>query len=468
MSLNLYSKKRNFEKTSEPKAQKNLNDQSRFVIQFHKSRITHYDFRLEYNGVLLSWAVPKGLPESEKQKRLAVHVEDHPTDYINFSGTIPKGEYGAGTVQIYDSGHYVKLSNFKDGLKNGKLKFYLLGQKCVGVWTLVKKDDKNWFIVKCKNEHILHPEITSKLPLKNVDVKLAKLADIIPTGKDWLFEIKYDGYRIVSFIENGKVKLISRNGQDYTNKFDNITSALKENFNNQTLILDGEVVVLDKNGKSNFSDLQTSIKSKNNNFSYVIFDILAYFNQILCNFSILERKTILRELLKNCNHNLIYSEHVIGNGKECFNLAKSKNLEGVIAKNIHSKYNGNRDEDWQKIKCYKCQEFVICGYTKSDENQILSSILVGYYNNKKLIFVGKVGTGFSLKTKQELQKKFKPLITTKKLIDYKYGDAIFLKPKLVAEIQYAELTKQNLLRQPSFIALRDDKDPKDVFLEVTT
>ena len=464
MTINEKNKKRNYNETKEPKGKTFKTKQNRFVIQYHEARAKHYDFRLEYNGVLLSWAVPKGLPCQEKQKRLAVHVEDHPVEYIAFEGTIPKGEYGAGTVEIFDKGTYVQISDFKKGLSEGKLKFYLQGEKYQGVWTLVKKDEKNWFIIKCKDEYILQTKKSTQNPFSSLDVQLALLSNQIPKGNDWLFEIKYDGYRIIAFVEQKKVVLKTRNSQDYTTKFLSLVNSLKKQFN-FSLVLDGEVVVFDKEGKSDFSSLQQSIKSSKDDFVYVVFDILALNGEDLRDLPLLKRKELLKSVLKNSPNNLIYSEHVIGHGKECFNLAKKKNLEGIVAKKVDSKYKGTRNGDWLKIKCYLRQEFVVCGYTTSSKNKLLSSIVVGYYDGKKLINAGKVGTGFTEQQKEELNSLFKKLITKKETVNGAPKGTIFLKPKLVAEIQFAEFTKDKILRQPSFIGLREDKDAKQVVLE---
>lgn len=465
MDLQEYKNKRDFNITNEPKGKKTKSNKYRFVIQKHKARVLHYDFRLEYNKVLLSWAVPKNLSTNSKVKRLAVHVEDHPVDYINFEGTIPKGQYGAGTVEIFDKGTYVPISDFSNGLKVGELKFYLFGEKFQGVWTLVKKDEKNWFIVKCKNEYILNKKKNKKLPFKSLDVQLALLSDKIPKGENWLFEIKYDGYRIVALIENGKVKLITRNGQDYTKKFPNVVQSLEKQFKLLNVILDGEMVVFDQQGRSDFSLLLDCIKQQKKNFSFVIFDILAIDEFDLRQKKQIARKNLLKDTLTNSSSNLIFSEHIFDKGQECFNLAKEKGLEGIIAKNALSEYAGNRNGDWLKIKCYKRQEFVVCGYTKTEKNQELSSLIVGYYSGKNLIFVGKVGTGFDLKSKSELNDLFSKIIIKKSMLNKAPKNTIFIKPIYVAEIQFAEFTKDNVLRQPSFIGLREDKKATDVIKE---
>lgn len=472
MSLTKYEKKRNFKNTPEPKGnvKKTKTKKLSYVIQYHKARTTHYDFRLEYNGVLLSWAVPKGLSTNPKTKRLAVMVEDHPLDYKNFSGIIPKGNYGAGTVEIFDKGTYTPLDNFKDGLKKGHLKFALCGEVYNGIWSLIKTENNNWIILKQKDEFAdlqASKKIANKNAFKICDVQLATLVNEVPKGKNWLFEIKYDGYRIITYIENNKVKMLSRNGTNYTTKFDNLKKSLQSLCKDCPMVLDGEVVMFDKNGKTDFGLLQQNIKQKNNNFSYIIFDLLSFMGKDLRNLPLLERKEKLKQLLVNSPKNLIYGDYVIGKGQQCFNFAKKQNLEGIVAKQIKSTYNGKRDNTWLKIKCYKRQEFVIGGYTTTQKNKQLSAILVGYYKSKKLIYAGKVGTGFSINLKKELSNKFKKLITEKNRFNSSNTpkNAIWLMPSLVAEIQFAELTKENILRQPSFIGLRTDKKPKQVVLE---
>lgn len=466
MSLQKYKQKRNFDKTTEPKGKIKKTKSNRFVIQYHQARAKHYDFRLEHNGVLLSWAVPKGLSNDPKQKRLAVMVEDHPVDYIDFEGIIPKGNYGAGTVEIFDNGKYMPLEDFSMGLKKGHIKFLLSGKKLKGAWSLIKTNDKNWLIVKIDDQFTKQekPQKT-KLPFKTCQVQLATLTEKIPTGKDWLFEIKYDGYRIVSYVENGKVKMLSRNNIDYTNKFASLKKSLQQ-IEEDNFIVDGEVVVFDKNGKTDFGMLQNNIKHKKNEFFYVIFDILALNGKDLRDLPLIERKAKLERLLYNADKNLIFSSHV-SKGKQSFEFAKKNNLEGIVSKKASSHYLGKRNTDWLKIKCYKRQEFVIAGYITSEKNEILSSLLLGYYNNKKLIYVGKVGTGFNELNKIKLHTMFVSHIRKTCPFDTipTKDKCVWLKPKFVAEIQFAELTKEKLLRQPSFLGLRDDKNAKDVKLE---
>ena len=467
MSLKEYHKKRNFKTTNEPKGKIEKCEEHKFVVQYHEARAKHYDFRLEHNGVLLSWAVPKGLSKNPKDKRLAVHVEDHPLDYVDFEGIIPQGNYGAGTVEIFDNGTYVPLEDFEKGLKKVHIKFFLNGTKLKGGYSLIKFKENNWFIIKIEDEFAgVEKKKNKKIPFKNTPVQLATLTDNIPIGKDWIFEIKYDGYRIISFVENGKVKMLTRNNIDYTKKFNDIAQTLKK-IDQNSFVVDGEIVAFDKNGKSDFGLLQESIKKGNSSLYYCIFDLLSLNGEDLRNLPLIERKAKLERLLFKTENNLIYSSHV-DNGKETFDFAKKNNLEGIIAKKKNSLYAGKRTDDWLKIKCYARQEFVIAGYTTSDKNTVLSALLLGYYKNKKLVYAGKVGTGFDEKDRKDLVDAFQSSIAkdcpfTDKI---KVNNAVWLKAKFVAEIQFAEFTKDNLLRQPSFVGLRPDKKAKDVILEV--
>lgn len=473
MGLEKYNEKRNFENTSEPigKTKKTKNKKPIFVVQYHKARAKHYDFRIEHNGVLISFAIPKGLPQSPKTKRLAVHVEDHPLDYANFEGVIPKGNYGAGVVEIFDKGYFIPEEDIEKGLKKGHIKFTLNGNNLKGEWSLIKTDDKNWIIIKANDKFAKKVEPKTKKeknPFKDCKVKPSLLSNTIPKGKNWIFEIKYDGYRIISYIENGKPKLVSRNGNLYTTKFSKIAESLCKMAKDIPMVLDGEVVSFDTNGRSDFGLLQNNIKQNSGNFIYVVFDILALNGKDLRDTPLKERKNILEKVMINCPNNLLLSSYVIGKGKESFQFAKKMNLEGIVAKDLNSTYNGIRDESWLKIKCYKRQEFVVGGYTTSEKNKTLSAILVGYYNNNDLIYVGKVGTGFSEETKKDLSKTFKKLIQNNssfKNLKESTNNTTWLKPEIIAEVQFAEFTKEHILRQPSFIGIRTDKNPKDVKLE---
>lgn len=467
--LEEYKRKRNFDKTKEPTGtnKKKKENDPRFVIQYHRARTTHYDLRLEFNGVLVSFAIPKGFPQTD-EKRLAVHVEDHPLDYIDFEGVIPKGEYGAGTVEIFDKGKYERLSSFRNGLREGKLKFSLFGKQINGIFNMIRINGENWLIFREnsaeKKENLMNKKV--KNPFKSVDVKLCKLVKSVPTSKEYIYEIKYDGYRIVAYLDNEKVTLKTRNDKDYTSKFSSIANSLKKL--NKTMILDGEIVVFDFNGRSDFNLLQESIKKNKKDFIYVVFDILALDGKDLREKPLSNRKIILEENIKNSDKNIIYSEYVKNNGKKVFSYAKKNKLEGIVAKKIDSIYNSKRDEDWLKIKCYLRQEFVIIGYTKTIKNKKLSAIYVGYYKDNELYYIGKVGTGYSEKQREDFGKKLEKQEIKKskiKNIEKISEDIIFVKPTMVCEVQFAEITKEGKLRQASFVGLRDDKSPKDVVLE---
>ncbi len=468
MSLKEYNKKRDFKATTEPKGKTKSTSAKKFVIQYHEARAKHYDFRLEHKGVLLSWAVPKGLSKNPNVKRLAVMVEDHPIDYMNFEGVIPKGNYGAGTVEIFDKGDFLPIEDVSKGLKKGHIKIVLNGEKLKGAWSLIKTKGDQWLIIKIDDEYATLKEKIKKtnLPFKACSVQLASMSKSIPKGKDWVFEIKYDGYRMLSFVEKGKVKILSRNGIDYSKKFEKICNALQK-IDQDSFVIDGEIVSFDKKGRSDFGLLQESIKHKNHDLFYVIFDLLSLNGEDLRKKTLLERKEKLERLLFKADRSLIFSSHV-DKGKETFEFAKKNNLEGIIAKNINSIYSGTRNEDWLKIKCYYRQEFVIAGYTTTEKNELLSALLLGFYDKNKLIYVGKVGTGFSDRLSKELNSKFQKHIRKNCPFDEKINEknVTWLTPFFVAEVQFAELTKEKLLRQASFIGLREDKKAKDVVLEI--
>lgn len=465
MSLTKYNKKRDFTKTKEPKGKVKNEGENRFVIQYHQARAKHYDFRLEHNGALISWAIPKGLSPDPKDKRLAVKVEDHPVDYMDFEGVIPKGNYGAGTVEIYDKGYYLPIKDLDAGLKKGHIKVLLKGEKLIGAWSLIKIEDDNWLAVKIDdgyaetNENVKNTK-REKLPFNTCSVMLATLSDKIPKGKEWIGEIKYDGYRILAFEEGEKIKLLSRNGNDYTQKFKSIAKEL--NKIDGAFVLDGEVVCFDADGRSDFGLLQQNIRSKKSDFYYVVFDLLAQESEDLRGFPLIKRKQKAEILLHEKSPRLIYSSHV-DDLKQCFDFAKEKNLEGIIVKKSNSPYRAGRSNDWLKIKNGKRQEFVIAGFATTVENEFLSAILVGYYDKNKLVFAGKVGTGFNENNRKILRKTFDKL-TVK---DCPFSEnvkekAVWIKPELVAEIKFAEFTKDGRLRQPSFVGLREDKKASEV------
>lgn len=503
VKLDAYNEKRNFERTSEPKGETQESAEGlRFVVQHHLARKDHYDLRLEWGGALLSWAVPKGPSYDTRVKRLAVQVEDHPLEYRNFEGTIPEGEYGGGVVMLWDEGFWEPQGDVDEALLAGVLKFVLEGSRLKGKWALVRLKaqtggtKENWLLLKERDQYIKPAdgiaefitsirtgrtmkeiaegadEKTAKNPFKAADVQLAKLVDTVPKGEDWLYEMKYDGYRILSFIEGNSVRLQTRNGYDYTKKFKDAATSLTDWAAGRAMVLDGEMVVTDASGKTDFQALQNYLRSPQGlNLTYIIFDLLALDGEDLRSRTLTERKDKLEALLKDAPKNLWYSRHIRGNGKESFAAACAMGMEGIIGKKPESIYSGTRNGDWIKLKCDNRQEFVIGGYTLSDKKSTgVSSLLLGVYEEEELIYTGRAGTGLSTSDMKELEAKFediKRLDSPFKLAPRsKSNEKIFwLEPKLVVEIKFAEWTEDHLLRQASFKGLRSDKNPGDIRLE---
>jgi len=505
MKLLEYNEKRDFSATAEPEGREEASgEELKFVVHHHLARSDHYDLRLEWNGVLLSWAVPKGPSFNVRDKRLAVRVEDHPLEYRNFEGTIPKGEYGGGTVMIWDEGFWEPLGNVEDGLSEGSLKFTLKGRRLKGNWALVRMKAKegeahnNWLLIKEKDEFAREDdgiggfntsvrtgrtmeEIEqgqndkfAKNPFDRANVQLAKLVSSIPEGDDWLFELKYDGYRIMAFVEGGSVRLVTRNGLDFTSRFWPVASSLLDLAAGRAMVLDGEMVVTDESGKSDFQAIQNYMENpKPHRLVYVVFDLLALDGVDIRNRPLIKRKDTLLSLMRNAPGNLHYSQHVMGRGEESFRAACELGMEGIVGKKANSIYSGTRNGDWIKLKCDKRQELVIGGYTLSEKKGSgISSLLLGAYDGDELVYVGRAGTGFSEAVVKELLNKFsgieRPVPPFKSAPPARAGEKItWLEPELVAEIKFAEWTKDNLLRQASYKGLRTDKEPKSVKMELT-
>lgn len=500
--LNEYNQKRNFEKTIEPEGKQKYSDESlRFVVQHHLAGRDHYDLRLEWKGVLLSWAVPKGPSFNNRDKRLAVKVEDHPVEYRNFEGTIPKGEYGGGVVMLWDEGYWEPYVNVEEGLSEGMLKFALKGSRLRGKWALVriKGKDKggetsdNWLWLKEKDEYVRDDEVISefttsirtgrtmdeiekgqgekliKNPFQKADVQLAKLVRTVPEDDELLYEMKYDGYRVLAFVEGNSVRLITRNGNDITNRFYSIASSLIDLAQGRPMVLDGETVVTDESGKTDFQALQNYLKNQGTQtLTYIVFDLLALDGQDMRGQTLVERKKKLENLLKDAPKNLYYSRHIKGQGKESFAAACEAGMEGIVGKKPDSVYSGTRNEDWIKLKCDKRQEFVVGGYSLSDKRtRGISSLLLGLYAGDELIYAGRAGTGISENDMKVLESKFEGLKRKdppfKQVPKIKSNERIiWLEPELAAEIKFAEWTKDNLLRQASYKGLREDKNTKEI------
>lgn len=524
MKLDLYNKKRNFKITKEPQGKLFKKQGHLFVIQKHAASHLHYDFRLELHGVLLSWAVPKGPCLDPTVKRLAMHVEDHPLAYGNFEGIIPKGQYGGGTVMLWDKGIWIPLDEDAEAAyKAGHLRFNLEAQKLKGRFSLIrsKKDSKSWFLIKAKDRYarsLQDYDITQKKPnsvkskltldeiaenaeaiwskkglekskkkvnetlnLKNsslsresypekISPHLATLVDQAPMGASWLHEMKFDGYRMLTFKKDKITRLISRNNHDWTAYFSNVHQELKQ-LKVKQAILDGEVVLLDKSKRPNFQLLQNAIKNgKNNPFIYYIFDVLHLNGFNLRPLPLIKRKEILKKILPQQSLNLRYSDYILGQGEKVFKEACKLGFEGIISKKKESPYEQRKSKTWLKVKCIESQEFVIGGYSKPQGNrQYFGSLFLGYYDKKgQLKYCGNVGTGFneaSLKSIYKALQKYKTTINPFDSNPPGVKTAIWVEPQLVAEIAFTERTQSGTLRHPSFKGLRIDKPAKTIGLE---
>ena len=515
MSLEDYQKKRDFKETAEPKGKKESSENKLiFVIQRHAASRLHYDFRLEMDGVLKSWAIPKGPSLNPDDKRLAMKVEDHPYSYQTFEGSIPKGNYGAGEVEIWDSGTYEALHKvdgktddliLRSDLHKGSLKFILHGKKLKGEFALVKiknpKDDNAWLLIKhndkfAENEYDAEnhtsenskvTELLEKKAKKKSEVKsnfknytpalskekkikdfikpmLAKTEEAAFDNKDWVFEIKWDGYRAIADLRGNPTLLYSRNGLSYNEKFHKVSDALETQ--NHKMILDGEIVAFNSEGKPDFQKLQQIGENPNMALTYQVFDLLWLNGHSTENLTLLQRKELLKDALAE-NEVIKYCDHVPEKGKDFFKQIKEMQLEGMMAKKSDSKYiEGDRSDNWLKIKFQQTEDAVICGFTEGKGGRkSFGALILGKYENDKLIYCGHTGTGFSNENLEALAKIFKPLIVEKcpfEEVPKTNASATWLKPELICEIKFTEITKDGIFRHPVFLNLREDKDLQDL------
>jgi bifunctional non-homologous end joining protein LigD len=458
-----YRKKRDPKKTPEPLGGKKRGQEPIFVVQRHDARRLHYDFRLERNGALASWAVPKGVPLEPGQQHLAVHVEDHPLEYASFEGEIPKGEYGAGTVEIWDRGTYELVEEKRDG----GLTVRLHGKRLDGTYALVPAklsgDPKNWLIIRKKDE-----SATARTP-RRYQPMLATLAEEVPKGDGWTFEIKWDGYRIIATVAGGEPELRTRKDQDYTQRFENVAKELAKALKTPDCVVDGEVCALDEEGRPSFSAMQQG--KRGTPIVYYVFDLLEVEGEPIFDLPLEERRKRLEKLLDKRNKTVRFSES-FDDGNALLSAAEQQGLEGIMAKRLGSRYlPGKRTRDWLKIKGHGRQEFVIAGYTKGQGRRAttLGSLVLATYKGGELVYVGNVGTGFNEKEIERLLRKLKPLErdtppfkSVPKMPRVRKGDIVWVEPKLVAEVEFVEWTHDGRLRAPSYKGLREDKDATEV------
>src|SRR5581483_2809299 len=467
VSLDEYRRKRDPKKTKEPFTGRPHKGAPTFVIQRHDARRLHYDFRLERNGALASWAVPKGLPLEPGVRALAVHVEDHPLDYGSFEGEIPKGQYGAGTVEIWDRGTYDLLEEKKDG----GLTVRLHGERLEGTWTLIPAHldgkEQNWLVVRKREGH--------SAARNDYRPMLATLADKLPVGDEWLYEVKWDGYRALGYVRNGEAKLVSRNGNDLTARFPEVAKALGRAMKSPDGVVDGEVCALDEQGRPSFSAMQQG--RAGTPIVYEVFDVLELDGEPVVDRPLTDRRALLEQLLDR-RVTTVQLSGAFDDGEALLVAAKEQRLEGVMAKKAASRYaEGRRTRDWLKVKTHGEQEFVIVGYTKGEGRRARSfgSLVLAVNEGGTLRWVGNAGTGFTEKTIGELLEALErlrvdesPLAVVPKMPKVRKADVVWVLPELVAEVRFAEWTHDGHLRAPVYLGLRDDKAAVEVQAEKPT
>ncbi len=526
MKLSEYASKRAFEKTPEPKP--GLPQEGKrllFVVHKHAARALHYDLRLELEGVLKSWAVPKGPSLEPSSKRLAVMVEDHPLDYKDFEGVIPEGNYGAGSVIIWDKGYYHHPSTrdeveseklLLEGLKKGDMKFVLEGEKLHGEFALVKMraDGKSWLLLKKKDRNAAKGDIlkdnrsvvshktleemletnsqksfrqkkTSQIrvheAMESEDLKdappkpmpravtpmLATLAAEPFDDPDWIFEVKWDGYRAIAEIRDGAVSLYSRNGISFNKKFSPLVESLRKfGFD---AVLDGEVVVVDDQGRSDFQKLQHYQDSGKGHLLYYVFDLPYFQGHDLTNLPLIRRKELLKKVLPSVPK-IRFSDHVVNEGVLFYQVSKEKGLEGIIAKHAQSAYEpGKRSRQWLKVKTRLTQEGVIAGFTEpGGGRKNFGALVLGLFEGDTLTFIGHVGGGFTEKDLMEIRGRLEPLIRKTCPFDAEpetNAPVTWVRPELVCEVAFSGWTEDGSMRQPVYLRLREDKSAREVVRE---
>ena len=463
MSLDAYRKKRDPKKTSEPFPAKTerRSELPIFVVQRHDARRLHYDFRLERNGALASWAVPKGVPLEPGARSLAVHVEDHPLEYATFHGEIPAGQYGAGSVEIWDNGSYELLEE----KRNGQLTVRLHGTRLNGRWTLVPArldgKEENWLLIKG------HDEAAEDVVQGEYRPMLATQEERIPRGEGWTFEVKFDGYRAIAYIRGGECKLVSRNGNDLTQRFPDIARALVKAVRSPNAVVDGEVTRIDPDGRTSFSELQQG----SGQLVYYAFDLLELDGRPLVDLPLHERKDRLKQLVDIRTGSVAVSDG-FDDGDALFKVAQQQQLEGIVAKRVDSTYkSGRRTRDWLKLKTELNDEFLVAGFTRGTGRRAdtFGALVLAVREGGGLRYVGNVGTGFNdaeirrlLKLMKPLHRETSPFAEPPKMPRVRKGDVQWIEPRLIAQVRYGEWTHDGHLRHPAYLGLRDDKEPDEV------
>jgi bifunctional non-homologous end joining protein LigD len=527
MSLEPYNEKRDFKSTSEPRGKVRRSKRGdRYSIQKHAARRLHYDLRLELDGVLLSWAVTKGPSLVPGEKRLAVRTEDHPLDYGDFEGTIPQGEYGGGTVILWDKGRWKPLADAKRGLAKGHLEFTIEGEKLGGRWHLTRmtrkpRDKKeNWLLIKgddafAREEGELtivdeRPESvktgrvveevaeeapgwssrTGRIEPSRVDLPalpkeaveadwpgfiepaLATLKPSAPTGAKWVHEIKFDGYRMQAHVRDGSTALLTRRGYDWTDRFGKNIAAALGSLGARQMIIDGEVIVEGPSGASDFSLLQAELGAgRSSRLVFYAFDLLYLEGKDLRPAPLIDRKAALKVLLQGAPDALRYSDYFEDNGEIVLRHACRLSLEGVVSKDRNAPYRSGRGKEWIKSKCSERQEFVVAGYVPSSTSKsAIGSLVLGYFERGKLVHAGRVGTGFTQQVAADLFKRLAKLRQkdspfAKKLSTDAARDAVFVRPELVAEVEFRAWTAEGSVRHASYRGLREDRSPEEVVRE---
>ncbi len=505
--LGRYKEMRDFRLTDEPAGRVKRSESGRsFVVQKHAATALHYDFRLELDGVLLSWAVPKGPSLDPADKRLAVQTEDHPIDYRDFEGTIPEGEYGAGAVIVWDRGTWQPIGDPREGMERGRLELALDGEKLHGKFILVRtrivRGKASWLLIKRDDEHVRHgpaaavtaehPESVltgrtiedveagkparrahtksgaAKLPpVGEVKVQLATLVDDVPSRGDWIYELKYDGYRALAWLDHGEVHITSRNGIEWKNQYPAIEDALSH-VRARTALFDGEIAYVTDDGRTDFQRLANG---EDDRLVYFVFDLLHHDGVDLRKQPLRARKDLLRTLLAGEGPPLKFSDHREGNGERFFHEACRLGLEGIVAKRADRPYRPGRGSEWVKVKCQKRQELVIVGFTPPKGKRTgLGALLLAVHDHGGFRYAGKVGTGFTRASLEDLVKRLSKLAVKEPAVvdPPRLRSATWVKPELVCQVRFAEWTRDGALRHPAFEGLRDDKPPSEITREVET